>query len=174
MQFKRLALVAPLALMAAAIAAGAIPSASIDAAFPGYAGKITFIRSVGPGDFDIFTMNADGGEQANITNNPLNDTNPVWSPSGRRIAFTRQDSADYDQIHIMNGDGGSAIQLTDTSANDHQPAWSPDGSRIVFVSDRDGGSRELYVMNADGLIRPVLPSTMILIVNQAGHQTERN
>jgi hypothetical protein len=59
--------------MAAAIAAGAISSPSMDAAFPGYAGKITFIRSVGPGDFDIFTMNADGGEQANITNNPLND-----------------------------------------------------------------------------------------------------
>ena len=32
-------------------------------------------------------MNADGSGQRSLTRNPASDTDPAWSPDGRKIAF---------------------------------------------------------------------------------------
>ena len=40
------------------------------------------------GDNEIYVMNEDGSGQFNLTNNPANDTHPVWSPDHTRIAFS--------------------------------------------------------------------------------------
>src|SRR5438093_9546953 len=40
------------------------------------------------GDNEIYVMNEDGSGQVNLTNNPGNDTHPVWSPDHTRIAFS--------------------------------------------------------------------------------------
>ena len=42
------------------------------------------------GNFEIYTMNADGTGATRLTNNAADDTQPAWSPDGTRIAFTDQ------------------------------------------------------------------------------------
>ena len=32
------------------------------------------------GNYEIYVMNADGGGQTNLTDNPVNDEPPEWSP----------------------------------------------------------------------------------------------
>ena len=39
------------------------------------------------GDFDIWTMNADGSDKQRVTRIPGNEGKPVWSSDGRSVAF---------------------------------------------------------------------------------------
>jgi TolB protein len=73
---------------------------------------------------------------------------PVYSPDGRRIAFSSKAEGNWD-IYTMSIGGGDLRQITTDAANDLSPAWSPDGSRIAFETNRDGNV-EVYVMNANG------------------------
>ncbi len=110
-------------------------------------GRIAFV-SGRDGSPDIFTMNANGTSQVNITNNPGIDNNPAWSPDGTKIAFESNRAGAFD-IYVMNADGSNPLRLTFTVEN-RNPSWSPDGTKIAFESTRDGTTDEIYVMSADG------------------------
>ncbi len=38
-------------------------------------------------NYEIYVMDADGGNQENLTNHPVDDMEPAWSPDGTKIAF---------------------------------------------------------------------------------------
>ena len=76
------------------------------------------------------------------------ESQPVWSPDGSRIAFTSGVDGN-NEIYVMNADGSNLVNLTQAPSNESYPEWSPNGSQIAFTSDRDGNN-EIYVMNADG------------------------
>jgi hypothetical protein len=111
------------------------------------ANKIAFV-SDRDGNLEIYVMDADGGGQIRLTENPGEDHSPAWSPDGTRLTFvsTRDGNA---EIYVMNNDGTGQTRLTQNSATDLNPAWHVDGARLGFVSDRDGND-EIYLMNADG------------------------
>ena len=83
-----------------------------------------------------------------LTTNTAMDVRPVWSPDGRRIAFSSNRDG-KNKIYVMDADGSNVKRLTNNLADDVNPAWSPDGHRILFDSERDG-NYEIYVMDADG------------------------
>lgn len=111
--------------------------------------RIAFGRSDDGSNSKIYVMNVDGSSETNISSNPFaRDSDPAWSPTGRKIAFART-VPDHTGIYLMNPDGSGQIQIT--SGRDTEPAWSPDGRRIAFASNRDSASySQIYVMNADG------------------------
>ena len=45
--------------------------------------RIVF-TSTRDGNLEIYVMDADGGNQERLTNNPANDRDPDWSPDGQR------------------------------------------------------------------------------------------
>ena len=89
---------------------------------------------------------------------------PVWSPDGRTVLYTRTRNALDDegfpypveaQLWTVDVRSGATTQLTfDGSIKDLTSDWSPDGSRIVFGSEGD-----LWLMDADGRNRQNLTST---------------
>jgi hypothetical protein len=121
-------------------------------------GHIAFERWLS-GKPDIFTMNADGSGQVNLTSSSSwSDYEPSWSPDGSHIAFSSNRAGGALQIWTMKSDGSALVRLTFTTKANMYPDWSPDGSRIVFLSQRDGQD-EIYVMNANGTGQTRLTST---------------
>jgi len=70
------------------------------------------------GNFEIYTMNPDGTEQTNISNDPGQDGRPWWSARGREICFTSTRQANNNEIWIMNSDGSNPRRLTNNPATD--------------------------------------------------------
>jgi len=90
-------------------------------------------------------MDADGSNQTNLTNGSGNNSNPVWSPDGSKIAFD-SDRDGNSEIYVMDANGSNQTNLTNTPGrNDAQPDWSPVGDKLTF-----GAGVDVYTMNADG------------------------
>jgi Tol biopolymer transport system component len=139
------ALTALLPLAAFALGGGSAPAAT----FPGANGRIAFASNQG-GNWDVYTMNADGSGVVRLTSDPGVDTQPSFSPDGRRVAFASNRSGNFD-VYTMNADGSGVTRLTTDPGVDTQPSFSPSGTQIAFIGKR-GASwyGDVYLMNADG------------------------
>lgn len=102
----------------------------------------------GAGDYDLYVMDAAGGDIRRLTREPGTDGGPVWTPDGSRIVFTSARSG-VPEIYVMSPDSGEAQPLTSAAGGNQAPAISPDGHTIAFVSIRDGAPR-IYRMALDG------------------------
>jgi Tol biopolymer transport system component/DNA-binding winged helix-turn-helix (wHTH) protein len=102
-------------------------------------------------DGDIWTINADGGEQRQLTNNSFRDFSPTTSPDGRFVFFTSNRTGS-NQVWRMNSDGSDAIQISKTEGG-YPRFVSPDGKWVYFESGlhqtlwrvSTGGSEETEV-----------------------------
>jgi Tol biopolymer transport system component/DNA-binding winged helix-turn-helix (wHTH) protein len=81
---------------------------------------------------------------------------PVFSPDGRRIAYTSWRAGVGADIWTMDPDGGNPAQLTTNPANDLIPSWFPAMDQIAFLSNRDQEARIWAVSVATGRERLLL------------------
>jgi Tol biopolymer transport system component len=85
------------------------------------------------GEYNIYTISADGGEETQLTNTPGLDDGPEYAPDGSYIYFNSTRSGTM-QLWRMRPDGSAQEQLTDDEYNNWFPHLSPDGQSIVFLS----------------------------------------
>ena len=105
-------------------------------------------------NWEIYVMDADGGNRENLTSHPVHDMDPDWSPDGTKIAFISNRNGGEYQIYVMDADGKNQTRLTDGPREKRDPDWSPDGGKIAFTV-RDL-INHIEVMDADGDNRAVL------------------
>jgi Tol biopolymer transport system component len=66
----------------------------------------------------------------------------VYSPDGKRIAFTSSEIAggtSHSYIYTANADGSDVRQIADIGTETPQLAWSPNSQRLSFVADLSAG-----------------------------------
>jgi len=85
------------------------------------------------GDFDIYKISQQGGEEMRLTSTPGLDDGPEFSPDGAYIYFNSARSGRM-QLWRMRPDGSDQTQLTNDGFNNWFPHVSPDGKWIAFIS----------------------------------------
>ncbi len=110
---------------------------------------------------DIFRMETDGANQAQVTSNSDSDIFPALLPSTRdKLAFASdRDTANYD-LFTSQPDGTLPVNQTggQTASQELQPSWDPSGDQLAFASDLDhvGNFYGVYTFNfGSGLISTV-------------------
>ena len=107
-------------------------------------GKVAF-ASNRDGHWDIWTMNSDGSDPVNLTQDTAFDLKPTWSPTGEQILFTsfREDGKES-SLYLMDADGNNIRKVFDNWYSRSPATWSSDGKQIASV--RDG---VLYIITLD-------------------------
>ena len=82
---------------------------------------------------NIFTVAATGGEARQLTSNAAHESNPVWSPSGRHIAFMSNREGSMD-IWLIGADGDGLTRLTTHSGTETPLAFRSDDELIFSAT----------------------------------------
>lgn len=114
-------------------------------------GKILFSSAM-TGNHEIWSINADGSEQRQMTNHPAGDLDAAVSPDNNFVFFESNRTGET-QVWRMNGDGSDQFQITHNGAG-HPQLVSPDGKWLYYLSKphrrlmrvpTDGGHEELVL-----------------------------
>jgi TolB protein len=85
------------------------------------------------GDFDIYTIPVDGGDETRLTTAKGLDDGPEYSPDGKYIYFNSERTG-HMQIWRMKTDGSEQEQVFSDDLNNWFPHISPDGQWMVFLT----------------------------------------
>jgi Tol biopolymer transport system component len=114
------------------------------------------------GSWEIITVDGDAhdvasADQHNLTNSPLWEDEPAWSPDSTQIAFLVRDDNDID-LYLMNTDGTGRHNLTQSTVEEWHPAWSPDGKWIAYESHPTLNDSQIAIIRPDGSDKVIFPN----------------
>jgi TolB protein len=104
------------------------------------------------GEFDIYTISTEGGEEKQLTTAKGLDDGPEYTPDGKYIYFNSVRTGRM-QIWRMHPDGTAQEQVTSDDLNNWFPHISPDGKWLAFLSY--GKEVEGHPENKDVMLRIV-------------------
>ena len=91
---------------------------------------------------------------------------PVYSPDGRKIAFsgypTTPASYQAAELYVMNADGSGAQKVTSLDRDPGGLLWARDGSGVYFNVAEHGTSNVYFVPAAGGATTPVTTGTQMM------------
>ena len=97
-------------------------------------------NAIRPMALQIWTMNSDGTNKKQITNNNAANFGPFFHPNGKKIIFSSnvhdEKGRDFD-LYTINLDGKDLERITYFDGFDGFPMFSPDGKYLVFASNRN-------------------------------------
>jgi Tol biopolymer transport system component/DNA-binding winged helix-turn-helix (wHTH) protein len=105
--------------------------------------------SIASGAWDIWTMNADGTGQKQLTVGARSNYGPSVSPDGRHIVFVSNRSGGAFNVWRMDIDGRNPKQLTD-GAGENFPHCTPDGRWVVYATVGFSQPNRIWKVSLEG------------------------
>lgn len=122
----------------------------------------------------IYTQSIGDTILTQLTSGNFDDSQAVWSPDGKLIAFTSNRSENPDgnsnsDIWVVAADnedkGQTLIQVTKNEGSDNSPTWSPDGKWLTYTTVTEPeliwyATTKLAMSSADGKETRILTESL--------------
>jgi eukaryotic-like serine/threonine-protein kinase len=126
---------------------------------------------------DIYVKPLDAVTPLRLTSDPLPDTSPAWSPSGREIAFVRLQAGGRGTVYISPPIPGSERKIADVrptgqAGQSHpRPTWTPDGRWLVVaeLATKDGENGLFLIGVESGERRAIATAPLSTVRYVAGY-----
>ena len=118
-------------------------------------GSAVYFQSDRDGNWEIYRLDIPGGDLTRITNNGLEDQEPVISYDGTLLAWLQRDDYGVYNLMLMTLATNDVRQMTDTGTDVGGVVFAPDDSFLAFHSNVDGNYDVYTVEVASGTIKNV-------------------
>jgi Tol biopolymer transport system component len=103
---------------------------------------------------DVWLIDVGRGFATRFTFDPGNDTIPLWSPDGRRVAFRSNRNGVFDLFEKPASGAGDEQPLLVTSDNKAPLSWSPDGRFLLYATQNPKTGVDLWALPLVGERKP--------------------
>jgi len=102
---------------------------------------------------DIWVYDLARDTLTQLTFDAGSDTNPVWTPDGKRIAFTsdRAKTGSPRNLYWMSADGtGQVTRLTESAGEQYPASWHPSGKFLGYTENRGATGWDAMILPMEG------------------------
>ena len=110
------------------------------------------------GQSDVWIIDMEhAGTATRLTFDPANDTSPVWSPDGSKVAFAHSSKGTNDlYVRASNGTGQDEI-LFESKESKIPTDWSRDGKFLIFQSQGAATGLDLWALSLTATDKKPIP-----------------
>ena len=110
--------------------------------------RLVFVANV-DGNWDIYSVDEDGGNVVRLTSTPYDEKDPAWSYDRKKIVYATSDG----QLNILdiNTKKSGQIAVDEKKTAKFSPSFLPDGKNISFVQfiSGSGDDTDLIIFNLE-------------------------
>lgn len=92
-------------------------------------GGIAFVANAA-GNWELFVVKEDGTDLVQLTETPIDERSPAFSPDGRKLAYSTSDG----KLWVMELGTKVATEVALSGGRYGYPSWLSDGSGIIYTS----------------------------------------
>ena len=110
-------------------------------------GRHVAVRGLEDNNEDVWVHEVGRSLKRRLTFDAAPDGRPIWSPSGKEIAFRSNRGEGYDKIYIRPADGtGEPALLVDNPLDEIPNDWSPDGKYLLYSVNGEETAWDLWYL----------------------------
>lgn len=96
--------------------------------------RIAFKSNRGGNTYDLYVMDADGGNAVRLTDHPAHDQDPAWMPDGQSLIFNSERDSRGDLYRVWLADRRVERLTRNFVGRAIMPNVSPDGRSVAFAA----------------------------------------
>ncbi len=101
-------------------------------------------------EYDLWVWDLRAATLARMTFEPGGDSNPLWTPDGRRLVFSSAQAGGAANLYIQAASGTQAATRLTNSVNSQTPsAITSNGTQVVFFENAGNNQRDLRLLALD-------------------------